>query len=157
MFRKYSILAIANCAVSISESDWIGKDMSAVYILMGDLFVQKLIRRIPFQIQSRIFLIDRNDDFTKPRNTSASCDINHIGIQMKEIGGILNAFSKKHSQMECQESFRFDLDTKLIEGFLKHLLVPFFQKKVFLQVFVKVEPNWREDKKMLKKFGYIQD
>ena len=33
----------------------------------------------------------------------------------------------------------------------------FFQKKVFLEVFVKVEPNWREDKKMLKKFGYIQD
>jgi len=33
----------------------------------------------------------------------------------------------------------------------------FFQKKVFLQVFVKVEPNWREDKKMLKRFGYIQD
>jgi GTP-binding protein Era len=33
----------------------------------------------------------------------------------------------------------------------------FFQKKVFLQVFVKVEPNWREDKKMLRKFGYIQD
>ena len=33
----------------------------------------------------------------------------------------------------------------------------FFQKKVFLQVFVKVEPNWREDKKRLKKFGYIQD
>ena len=27
----------------------------------------------------------------------------------------------------------------------------------FLQVFVKVEPNWREDKKMLRKFGYIQD
>lgn len=33
----------------------------------------------------------------------------------------------------------------------------FFQKKVFLQVFVKVEPMWRENKKMLKKFGYIQD
>ena len=33
----------------------------------------------------------------------------------------------------------------------------FFQKKVFLQVFVKVEPNWREDKKMLRRFGYIQD
>jgi len=33
----------------------------------------------------------------------------------------------------------------------------FFQKKVFLQLFVKVEPNWREDKKMLKRFGYIQD
>lgn len=33
----------------------------------------------------------------------------------------------------------------------------FFQKKVYLQVFVKVEPNWREDRKMLRKFGYIQD
>ena len=33
----------------------------------------------------------------------------------------------------------------------------FFQKKVFLQVFVKVEPDWRENKKMLKKFGYILD
>ena len=33
----------------------------------------------------------------------------------------------------------------------------FFQKKVFLQVFVKVEPDWRENKKMLRKFGYIQD
>lgn len=33
----------------------------------------------------------------------------------------------------------------------------FFQKKVFLQLFVKVEPNWREDRKMLKKFGYILD
>ena len=33
----------------------------------------------------------------------------------------------------------------------------FFQKKVYLQVFVKVEPNWREDRKMLKRFGYILD
>ena len=33
----------------------------------------------------------------------------------------------------------------------------FFQKKVFLQVFVKVEPGWRENKRMLKKFGYILD
>ena len=33
----------------------------------------------------------------------------------------------------------------------------FFQKKVFLQIFVKVEPDWRENKKMLRKFGYIQD
>ena len=33
----------------------------------------------------------------------------------------------------------------------------FFEKKVFLQIFVKVEPNWREDKRKLKKFGYIQE
>ena len=33
----------------------------------------------------------------------------------------------------------------------------FFQKKVFLEVFVKVEPNWREDRRMLRRFGYILD
>lgn len=32
----------------------------------------------------------------------------------------------------------------------------FFEKKVFLQTFVKVDPNWREDKRKLKGFGYIQ-
>lgn len=30
----------------------------------------------------------------------------------------------------------------------------FFEKKVFLQLFVKVNPGWREDKKKLKAFGY---
>ncbi len=30
----------------------------------------------------------------------------------------------------------------------------FFQKKVFLQLFVKVAPDWREDKKELRRFGY---
>ena len=30
----------------------------------------------------------------------------------------------------------------------------FFQKKVFLSLFVKVDPDWREDKKELRKFGY---
>ena len=33
----------------------------------------------------------------------------------------------------------------------------FFEKKVYLQTFVKVEPNWREDRRKLKKFGYILD
>ena len=30
----------------------------------------------------------------------------------------------------------------------------FFQKKVFLQLLVKVDPDWRENKKELRKFGY---
>ena len=30
----------------------------------------------------------------------------------------------------------------------------FFQKKVFLRTFVKVDPDWRESKKELRRFGY---
>lgn len=30
----------------------------------------------------------------------------------------------------------------------------FFQKKVFLQIFVKVDPDWRENRRELRKFGY---
>jgi GTP-binding protein Era len=32
----------------------------------------------------------------------------------------------------------------------------FFDKKVFLKMFVKVDPAWRENKRELKKFGYLQ-
>ena len=30
----------------------------------------------------------------------------------------------------------------------------FFQKKVFLSIFVKVDPDWRENKRELRRFGY---
>ncbi len=33
-------------------------------------------------------------------------------------------------------------------------LEKFFQKKIFLELFVKVNKNWRKDKKQLKRFGY---
>ncbi|MCS6832910.1 MAG: GTPase Era, partial [Flammeovirgaceae bacterium] len=33
----------------------------------------------------------------------------------------------------------------------------FFRKKIFLEQFVKVESNWRKDKRKLKKLGYIND
>ncbi|MGL5318347.1 MAG: KH domain-containing protein, partial [Bacteroidales bacterium] len=33
----------------------------------------------------------------------------------------------------------------------------FFQKKVFLQLYVKVEKDWRSKERALKSFGYSQD
>lgn len=35
-------------------------------------------------------------------------------------------------------------------------LEKFFQKKIFLEQVVKVEPDWRKDKRKLKKLGYIE-
>lgn len=36
----------------------------------------------------------------------------------------------------------------------RHEMEDFFQKKVFLKTFVKVDPDWRENKKELRRFGY---
>ena len=33
----------------------------------------------------------------------------------------------------------------------------FFGKRVFLEMFVKVEPNWRNRENKLRSFGYIAD
>ncbi|HSA05094.1 MAG TPA: KH domain-containing protein, partial [Tenuifilaceae bacterium] len=33
-------------------------------------------------------------------------------------------------------------------------LEKFLEKKVFLELYVKVDPNWRNDDKKLKRFGY---
>jgi len=32
----------------------------------------------------------------------------------------------------------------------------FFGKRVFLEIFVKVEPNWRNRENKLRQFGYIE-
>ncbi len=32
----------------------------------------------------------------------------------------------------------------------------FLGKKVFLQLFVKVNPDWRNDDRQLRRFGYIE-
>ena len=36
----------------------------------------------------------------------------------------------------------------------RHDLEKFFGKKIFLEVFIKVRKNWRNDPSSLKKFGY---
>ena len=33
----------------------------------------------------------------------------------------------------------------------------FFQKKVFLSIYVKTDPGWRESRKELRKFGYEEE
>lgn len=38
----------------------------------------------------------------------------------------------------------------------RHDIEKFFDKKVYLELFVKVEPNWRNRENKLKAFGYIQ-
>jgi GTP-binding protein Era len=34
-------------------------------------------------------------------------------------------------------------------------LEKFLDKKVFLELYVKVDPNWRDDDAKLKRFGYM--
>src|SRR5882757_8252234 len=43
---------------------------------------------------------------------------------------------------------------KIVGNYLRRDMEDFFQKKVFLEMFVKVIPDWRSKKNYLKKFGY---
>ena len=38
----------------------------------------------------------------------------------------------------------------------RHDIETFFGKRVFLEMFVKVEPNWRNRENKLREFGYIE-
>jgi GTP-binding protein Era len=43
---------------------------------------------------------------------------------------------------------------KIVGTYARRDMEEFFQKKVFLEMFVKVIPDWRSKKNYLKKFGY---
>ena len=43
---------------------------------------------------------------------------------------------------------------KIVGTYARRSMEEFFQKKVFLEMFVKVIPDWRDKKNYLKKFGY---
>ncbi len=43
---------------------------------------------------------------------------------------------------------------KIVGKYARLDMEEFFQRKVFLEMFVKVIPDWRSKKNYLKKFGY---
>ena len=43
----------------------------------------------------------------------------------------------------------------LLLGYSEQEMELFFQKRVYLSLFVKVDAGWRENEKELKRFGYI--
>jgi GTP-binding protein Era len=43
---------------------------------------------------------------------------------------------------------------KIVGTYARRDMEDFFQKKVFLEMFVKVIPDWRSKKNYLKQFGY---
>lgn len=77
----------------------------------------------------------------------------HEGEECYEISAVINCMrdsqkgiliGKKGAMLKkVGTEARLDMET-------------FFEKKVVLHLFVKVNPDWREDKRKLKAFGYIQ-
>ena len=43
---------------------------------------------------------------------------------------------------------------KIVGTYARRSMEEFFQQKIFLEMFVKVIPDWRTKKNYLKKFGY---
>ena len=76
------------------------------------------------------------------------------GIERYDIGAVINVMRDSQKGILIGKG---GSALKRVATQARLEMEDFFQKKVFLQVFVKVEPDWREDRKMLRKFGYIQD
>ena len=76
------------------------------------------------------------------------------GEQRYEIGAVINVMRDSQKGIVIGKG---GSALKRVATQARLEMEDFFQKKVFLEVFVKVEPNWRDDKKMLKKYGYILD
>jgi len=106
-------------------------------------FVSEIIREkilltyqkeIPYSVEIEVEEFKEGTDLIKigaviyvARDTQKGIIIGHKGEQLKKVGTLA----------------RLDMET-------------FFQKKVFLQLFVKVEKDWRDKKSFLDRFGYNQ-
>jgi len=96
------------------------------------------------------------DNYTKeiPYCTEVVIESFHEGAQRYDISAIINVMRDSQKGIIIGKG---GTTLKKVATSARIDMERFFEKKVFLQVFVKVEPGWRENTRMLKKYGYILD
>ncbi len=115
-----------------------------------DVFTDKSMRFFASEIIREKILLNYNKEI--PYCTEVVIDAFEENEEIYNISAVINVI--RESQKGIIIGPR-GLALKRVGTQARRDMEKFFEKKVFLKMFVKVNPNWRENKKELQKFGYI--
>ena len=115
-----------------------------------DVFTDKSMRFFASEIIREKILLNYNKEI--PYCTEVVIDAFEENEEIYNISAVINVI--RESQKGIIIGPR-GLALKRVGTQARRDMEKFFEKKVFLKMFVKVNPDWRESKKELKKFGYI--
>ena len=117
-----------------------------------DLFTDRNLRFFASEIIREKILLTYDKEI--PYSTEVTIDTFTEGPELYSIEAVINVM--RDSQKGIIIGKRGSA-IKKVGTLARKDMESFFEKKVFLQIFVKVNPDRREDKRKLKQFGYIQD
>lgn len=115
-----------------------------------DVFTDKSMRFFASEIIREKILLNYNKEI--PYCTEVVIDEFKESEEIYNISAIINVIRESQKGIIIGPK---GLALKRVGTQARRDMEKFFEKKVFLKMFVKVNPNWRESKKELKKFGYI--
>ena len=115
-----------------------------------DVFTDKSMRFFASEIIREKILLNYNKEI--PYCTEVVIDAFEENEDIYNINAVINVIRESQKGIIIGPK---GLALKRVGTQARKDMEKFFEKKVFLKMFVKVNPNWRENKKELKKFGYI--
>ena len=117
-----------------------------------DLFTDRNLRFFASEIIREKILLTYDKEI--PYSTEVTIDTFKEGPELYSIEAVINVMRDSQKGIIIGKG---GSAIKKVGTLARKDMESFFEKKVFLQIFVKVNPDWREDKRKLKQFGYIQD
>ena len=115
-----------------------------------DVFTDKSMRFFASEIIREKILLNYNKEI--PYCTEVVIDAFEENENIYNISAVINVIRESQKGIIIGPK---GLALKRVGTQARRDMEKFFEKKVFLKMFVKVNPDWRESKKELKKFGYI--
>ena len=115
-----------------------------------DVFTDKSMRFFASEIIREKILLNYNKEI--PYCTEVVIDAFEENEDIYNISAVINVIRESQKGIIIGPK---GLALKRVGTQARRDMEKFFEKKVFLKMFVKVNPDWRESKKELKRFGYI--
>lgn len=114
-----------------------------------DTFTDRNLRFFASEIIREKILLNYREEI--PYSCHVEIETFHEGQERYDIGAIIYVTRETQKGIVIGKG---GSALKKVGTEARHDMEDFFQKKVFLQLLVKVNPDWRENRKELRKFGY---